>query len=79
MKNPYGSEDLRSIVSNRVLTSPLLKEENRESDEESRPVPFAQKRFPWSQIFKCFTFLLYRSFNFGKFTTDRFGVDIVST
>lgn len=62
-------ENLRSIVSNGILATPLLKDEDNDSDEESWPIALSKERLLQSQPFLRLLLLPNSDFNFGKLTT----------
>ena len=63
-------ENLRCVIIDRVLSAPLLEQEDYDSDEEPRPVAFAQERFLQAEVSSSNTFFVYCSLNLGELMAD---------
>ena len=63
-------EDLRSVVVDRVLATPLLQNEDDDGDEESDPVTLAEEEFLQTQTLTGFLLLLDGGLNFCHLVTN---------
>src|SRR5882762_1024825 len=66
----YRSENLWRIISDRVLSTPLLKEENDEGNHKANEVAFAKKSLLEPQAFASLPLFDDLRFDFGVLTTN---------
>lgn len=65
-------EDLRSVISNRVLSTPLLEDKDDDSNDESNRVSLAKEDFLQAQSDPRFFLFSNSSFDFSHLVTNAF-------
>jgi len=72
---PDGSEDLRRIVVDAVLATPLLEDEDNDGDDESDGIALAEEGFLQAKSLSRSLLLFDRGLDFRKLVSDAFVID----
>jgi hypothetical protein len=67
-KLTHGAKDLRRIITNGVLSTPLLQQEDHEGNDEPNEIALAEKSFFQSKTFTSLPFFPNGGFNFSELT-----------